>query len=172
MNRWALGVLLVAALAAGCAAPGRTLAVENASPTPTPRGACPTVPGEAVPPDACVPYDGEAAMRANEAYRQRGELPPDVAAIGEEHRARIAALLTAAVRERPLDYDRVVATLTADGYARESVQAYGSSDGPGGLAVGVATDGGCVFGGVRGTEVQLEVGAGIADGGCLPAQGH
>jgi hypothetical protein len=52
------------------------------------------------------------------------------------------------------------------------MNAWRRSDVDGGIALGVGTDAGCVHGAVRGREVELESGSGIADGGCIPARGH
>jgi len=109
-------------------------------------------------------------MRANnEAYRQRFELPQGAKAKADEHRRRIAAALQEAVKKAPLDRPGAASVLAPLGYIASSVQAYGRSDGPGGLALGVSTDAGCVYGGIRGKVVVLETGGIIADGGCLPA---
>jgi hypothetical protein len=109
-------------------------------------------------------------MRAdNEAYRQRFELPQGLQAKAENHRKRIAAALQEAVKKTPLDRPGAASVLAPLGYVADSVQAYGRSDGPGGLALGVSTDAGCVYGGIRGKVVVLETGGIIADGGCLPA---
>lgn len=122
-------------------------------------------------PHDCVGYDPDAGMRANDAYRQRSELPPDWRDTLVEHRERIAVALTDAVAAGPLTVDDARAALEPLGY--ENVQAHGSSEvASGGLAIGVSTGKGCVYGEVRGTEVTLDVGGGIADGGCLPAPGH
>ncbi|TDE08468.1 hypothetical protein [Jiangella asiatica] len=136
----------------------------------SPTGACPSVHDQLVP-DDCVGYDPDAGMRANDAYRQRSELPPEWRDGAVEHRDRIAAALTEAVAAGPLTVDDAFAVLQPLGY--ENVQAHGSSEvANGGLAIGVSTGSGCVYGEVRDTEVTLHVGGGIADGGCLPAPGH
>lgn len=111
-------------------------------------------------------------MRSNEAYRQRFRLPADVQAAAEQHRERITAALQEAANRGPLGERDVSRVLAPVGYPASAVQAYGRSDVGGGLAVGVSTGSGCVYGGVRQKTVTLEVGGGIADGGCLPAQGH
>ena len=164
------GLVLVLVLS-GCGAEvrGGDVAAGSVSPTPTLTGACPVVPGEA-PPQDCVPYDGEAAMRGNDAYRQRADLGPERTAAGAVDVARITELLEQAAADGPLDGEAVVALLAAEGYP--AVQSFGSSDVGGGVAVGVSTEHGCVVGGVRGAEADLELAGGIADGGCLPAPGH
>lgn len=160
-------VVLATAFLAGCgqapAEPG------DSQDSPAPTGACPSVEHQPMP-DDCVGYDPDAGMRANDAYRQRGDLPPDLRDRALDHRDVIAAALGEAAAAGPLTAEQARDLLVPLGY--EGVQAYGSSDAGGGLAVGVSTGSGCVHGGVRGTEVTLEVGGGIADGGCLPAEGH
>lgn len=149
----------------------KTSASPTPRPTPSPTAACPTVDGQQAPP-GCAPYDGEAAMRENEAYRQRFELSKSLQDRAENHRKRIAAAFAEAVEKGPLDQLNVSRVLAPLGYDASSVQSYGRSDVGGGLAVGVSTDAGCVYGGVRGNAVDLQTGGGIADGGCLPAKGH
>jgi len=108
----------------------------------------------------------------NEAYRQRFTLPKGIQETAETHRKRVTVALQKAVNEGPLDRTGVASVLAPLGYDNSSVEAYGRSDGPGGLAFGVSTGAGCVYGGIRGHLIRLEVGGIIADGGCLPARGH
>ena len=163
----ALSVLAAVCLAGcGSTSPGASAGQASSSPT----GACPSVPDQPMP-DDCVGYDPDAGMRANDAYRQRSELPAERRADAVEHREVIAAALAEAVAAGPLTADEARAALRPLGY--EDVQAHGSSEiAAGGLAIGVSTGSGCVYGEVRDTEVTLDVGGGIADGGCLPAPGH
>ncbi len=164
----AFSVLAVACLVGCGSTTADPAADERAGSSPT--GACPTVPDQPMP-DDCVGYDPDAGMRANDAYRQRSELPPEWRDSAVEHRDQIAAALAAAVAAGPLTVDEARAALEPLGY--DNVQAHGSSEvASGGLAIGVSTGKGCVYGEVRGTEVTLHVGGGIADGGCLPAPGH
>lgn len=164
----AFSVLAVACLVGCGSTTPDTAAGERADSPPT--GACPSVHDQPMP-DDCVGYDPDAGMRANDAYRQRSELPPEWQGDAVEHRDRIAAALTEAVAAGPLTVDDARAALEPLGY--DDVQAHGSSEvAGGGLAIGVSTGKGCVYGEVRGTEVTLDVGGGIADGGCLPAPGH
>lgn len=169
----AMAAFVLALVLAGCGdespVPGGTTSLSSPDPTPTVTGPCPTVDDQPVP-EGCAPYDPDAAMRANDAYRQRGELPPDMREEALAHRDQIAEALSEAVAAGPLTADGAKAALEPLGY--ESVQSYGSSEVGGGLAIGVSTGSGCVYGDVHGTEVSLEVGGGIADGGCLPAEGH
>lgn len=147
---------------------GPDVPTSGSSSSPTPDGACPTTDGQEVP-AGCVAYDGRAAMRLNEAYRQRAELAPSDADAGRIARDRIQAELED-LAQHPLTAADVERPLARLGHV--DVQAYGRSDEPGGLAVGVSVAGGCVYGSVRGSSVELRVGGMIADGGCLPAPGH
>lgn len=108
----------------------------------------------------------------NEGYRQRFELPQGFQAKAENHRTRIAAALQKALEKSPLAQPGAARVLAPLGYVADSVQAYGRSNGPGGLALGVSTDAGCVYGSIRGKAIVLETGGIIADGGCLPMQTH
>jgi hypothetical protein len=108
----------------------------------------------------------------NEAYKERFTLPKGLQETAETHRKRVTAALQKAVSEGPLDRTGVARVLEPLGYDNSSVEAYGRSDGPGGLAFGISTGAGCVYGGIRGRVIRLEAGGIIADGGCLPAQGH
>ena len=76
-------IVAVAVLAAGCA--GRPGATAADDPSVTPTAACPIVEGQEMPAD-CVPYDGEAAMALNDAYRQRFEPSDDSRAEVEPRR--------------------------------------------------------------------------------------
>ncbi|SEF18808.1 hypothetical protein [Jiangella alba] len=160
----ALSLLAVACLA-GC---GTTAADGRAGSSAT--GACPSVHDQPMP-DDCVGYDPDAGMRANDAYRERSVLPPGGRGEAVEHHARIVAALTEAVAAGPLTVDDARAVLEPLGY--DSVQGHGSSEvSMGGLSIGVDVGTGCVYGEIRDTEVTLDIGGGIVDGGCLPAVGN
>lgn len=118
---------------------------------------------------ACEPFDSDRAAQSNEAYRQRAELSHDNAADAEAERVRIIAVLEQAARST-LTADEVIRLLRDVGYP--NVIAYGRSDSDGGVAFGVDLTAGCVFGGIRGTEVTAEAGGATADAACLPAPGH
>jgi hypothetical protein len=160
--------MLVATLAGGCGAVEAGGSAGTGRSDPADGGVDGTASAPALglsPPAPPTGLDG-----SNEAYRRRSSLPPEYEARAQEHLARIDVELRAAEAAGPLDAAAAQALLAGIGY--DVVQSYGRSDAPGGLAVGVGTDAGCVYGGVRGTEVLLETGGGIADGGCLPAEGH
>lgn len=176
----ALAAAVVAVALAGCS-PGSlrahdgqegaasATAAPHAAPSPT--AACPTADGQQAP-AGCAPYDGYAAMRQNERYRQRSPLPRRVQPSSETHRAHIAVVFAKALETGPIDQGNAREILAPLGYDPTSVQARGSSDGPGGLAIGISTPAGCVYGGVREKVVDLRTGGGLADGGCLEAEGH
>ncbi|WP_456286135.1 hypothetical protein M1D46_16580 [Microbacterium sp. JZ70] len=151
-------------LLTGCAAPTAAGRAPSASPTPT--AACPEQPGVELPPE-CAGYDPEHSMAQNDAYRQRGELDPAVEEaardIAEAAADDLEALRTSG---EPVTADAVVDLLEAEGLS--SVQ---TREGAGHVLFGaVAATGGCVFGAVAPEAVTIDVGGGIADGGCLPAQ--
>lgn len=166
-----VSVVLVAAFGAGGCGSGVSFTTTPASPEPGRTTVCPGVPGdESVSPGCDEFFDGEAAMGANRGYRERSELSPENRERAAAHRDRITALLVPAAADGPLDRDAVERLLEGVDAVR-SVAGYGRSD-EAGLALGISTVDGCVYGGVDGSEVSLEPGGGIADGGCLPAQGH
>ncbi|WP_069385412.1 DUF6993 domain-containing protein [Cellulosimicrobium cellulans] len=149
------------------------------SPSATVTGACPETGtddaggGDPASGTTCAPYDGEAAMRANEAYRQRAGTPEGDALAAQSVPAVESALVPLVTGE-PLDRDEVVAALRAAGFTDAAVTPETS---PLGLVatsfgVGVSVPGGCVFGGVAPDGVTLEAGGPIADGGCLAMPAH
>jgi hypothetical protein len=153
-----LGVLL-----AGCGAPASAPA--DGTTTDSPTAACPEpVTGEA--PEGCATYDPERLTSGNEQYRQRRDLPEDAVAASE---ALVSATTASLERLRvagPVSQDDVRAALDELGLL--SVQ---TRTGAGDVLFGaVAPEGGCVFGAVEAEAVTVEVGGGIMDGGCLPAQ--
>jgi len=171
VTRWAAAIagtavtVLLAGGCAGVAAPGvgspRAATPAAASPT----AACPVQPGVELP-ENCAPYDPDAAMALNDAYRQR--MP------SSNESPAATAVLVDGVRAR-LDDAR------ADGgWSEESVRALleeaGLSDiqtrtGAGDVLFGaVPPGGGCVFGALEEQAVTVEAGGYILDGGCLPAQ--
>ncbi|MFC8923006.1 DUF6993 domain-containing protein [Cellulosimicrobium sp. NPDC057127] len=172
-----LGYLVLVLVAIGswaedddAAAPAAT-----ASPSAVATGACPATVDA---PDAssgatCAPYDGEAAMRANEAYRQRSGTPEGDALAARSVPA-VEAALAPLVTGEPLVRDDVVAALREAGFGDAAVTPTTS---PLGLVatsfgVGVSVPGGCVFGGVAPDGVTLDAGGPIADGGCLAMPAH
>ncbi|WP_146845716.1 hypothetical protein [Cellulomonas terrae] len=163
-------VVAVVLLVAGCAGrPGGTAAGDpSASVTPT--AACPIVEGQEMPSD-CVPYDGEAAMAQNDAYRQRFEP-------GEESRAevepqRVAAQdALASLVGGPLSVGAVHDALEAAGFDPDVpwVEAAGDPAAPSSIGVIISVGGLCLVGTLDADHAEVETDGMIADGGCVPAQ--
>jgi hypothetical protein len=154
----AVAVATAVLLLAGCGAarPGGA---------PTREMACPVQGDGAALPDGCAPYDGNAAMRENERYRDRRPLPPSATDAAQPDLQRIRrALEPVAARSAPTEAD-LRAALLALGFAAVDVQTMR-------LGFGVETHGGCVYGGIRSSTVEIAFGGFIEDGGCLPADGH
>ncbi|CAM3807695.1 hypothetical protein OCAE111667_26700 [Occultella aeris] len=168
----ALGAALLAgALMTGCGAPGTSPADADGSTstsppstTSSPTAACPQ-PVEGELPEYCVAYDPEELMEGNEEYRQRHDLPDDVATAAEALVPAVTEALEQLRLAGPATEDDVRAALESLGLA--SVQTRSGA----GIAFGAAApEGGCVFGAVEADAVTVEVGGVIMDGGCLPAQ--
>lgn len=138
-------------------------------PTPTPSiaasYACPTMEGVQLPPE-CAPYDPDAAMAANERYRDRMSIDDDARAAAEDVSADIVAVLRTAAKEKELSAEEVATLLDEGGALSPQVRAEANSV----LFAATGPQGGCLFGEVSGTSVSVEIGGYILDGGCLPAQ--
>jgi hypothetical protein len=163
-------IVAVALLAAGCAArPGGTAAAfPSASVTPT--AACPIVEGQEMPAD-CVPYDGEAAMAQNDAYRQRFEPGDDSRAEVEPQRAAAQEALASLVGG-PLSVDAVRDALEAAGFDPDVpwVEPAGDPASPSSIGVIISVGGLCLVGTLDAEHAEVETDGMIADGGCVPAQ--
>lgn len=150
--------------------PNRSSASPTVSPSPT--GACPATDDDM--PTGCLPYDPEALMRSNDAYRQRSSSPQDAALAARSVPAVEAALTALTGSGATFRSQDVVDALTAAGFT--TVQTTGDTDvwGDGATAfgIGVSVPGGCVFGDVRPGALSLESGGPIADGGCLEMPSH
>ncbi|MFF5214140.1 hypothetical protein [Micromonospora sp. NPDC000442] len=110
---------------------------------------------------------------ANDAFRQRGTLEPETAAGARACATEVLKglnLLTADGRDEP-DEEAVRRAVTATGLTDVVVRPPGRLDlGPGGGLIFAGWTGrACVFGNVRSDDITVEIGARIADGGCLPA---
>jgi len=164
-SAFALAVVLSLAAVTGCAS-NTTGAAE---PTPTPSVsasyACPTMEGVQLPPE-CAPYDPDAAMAANERYRDRMGIDDEARAAAEDASPDVVAVLRAAAAEKELSADEVAALLVGAGALSPQVRAEARSV----LFAVAGPKGGCLFGEVAGISVSVEVGGYILDGGCLPAQ--
>lgn len=171
MNRRAVALILAFAVAAtvtGCAIDDASRpTTDAAAPTPSTSAsyACPVVEGVQLPPE-CAPYDPDAAMAANDRYRDRMAIDDEARAAAEEISPDVVAALTAAAAEGALSTEKAVDALTGAGALTPQVRAEA-----GRVLFGAAgPKGGCLFGEVSGTTVSVEVGGYILDGGCLPAQ--
>lgn len=166
-------------LLAGCGGDTLTARAPVVAPTASPAGACAAEPAAAAAPDAaCVPFDGEAAMAANEAYRARSAAAPDAVSAATAELSRAEQALERLGAAVPMPTAREVRTaLVQAGFPSQQVQAYGaggSYDEPSeSVAVGVDVRGACLVGELRRGVVTLEVVGGyIADGGCVALSGH
>ena len=162
--------LVVTAAAAGCASrPGAATAGDpTASVTPT--AACPIVEGQEMPAD-CVPYDGEAAMAQNDAYRQRFDPSDDSRAEVEPQRAAAQDALAGLVGS-PLSVDAVHDALEGAGFDPDvpRVEAAGDPAAPSSIGVIISVGGLCLVGTLDAEHAEVETDGMIADGGCVPAQ--
>lgn len=163
-------VAFAVALATAAAVTGCASTTTGASgPTPTesiaPSYACPTMEGVQLPPE-CAPYDPDAAMAANDRYRDRMGIEDEARAAAEEVSADVVAALRAAAAEKPLTAEDVAAVLGEVGALSPQIRTEARSV----LFGATGPKGGCLFGEVSGTSVSVEVGGYILDGGCLPAQ--
>lgn len=115
----------------------------------------------------CVQYDGDAAMAANEMYRQRRKLSPEMQSQLNQHVEPARIALTALAK--PATAGDIEAAFEAINL--RDVQ---TDDGGNGVRFGVAVpSGGCLYGFVPGNgEVTIQAGGGIMDGGCLEMPGH
>ncbi|MFJ6456176.1 hypothetical protein [Paenarthrobacter sp. NPDC091669] len=118
--------------------------------------------------DDCVVVDPEAAMAANELYRQRRALTPDM-------REHLNSYLEPA--------RKALESLSEPTTAPAVVEAFGSvgltdavqtDDNGNGVRFGAASpQGGCLFGYVAlDGKVDISTGGSIMDGGCLEMPGH
>lgn len=161
-------VAVSASLLTGC---GSTDAEQSQTPdSVAPSGACPDTEVPLSSSGTCVPFEPDANARSNEAYRQRHDLTAEARELAGGDRAKIADLLRELTESGPIDGPAVEDFLLAHGFP--NTVAYGRSDVGGGVAFGTDLQTGCAFGGIKGSDVTIEIGGAIADGGCLPARGH
>ena len=161
-------IVAVPLLAAGCA--GRPGATAAGSPSVTPTAACPVVEGQEMPAD-CVPYDGEAAMALNDAYRQRFEPSDDGRAEVEPQRVAAQDALASLVGA-PLSVDAVTVALEDAGFDPDVpwVEPAGDPAAPSSIGVIISVGGLCLVGTLDAEHAEVETDGMIADGGCVPAQ--
>ena len=170
-TRWSVGLTLTALSAltvAGCGAPA-TVRSESATPSSTPTAACPSAGTEPMPDKNCAFYDGDAAMAANETYRQRRSLSPDMKTLLEEYvEPAREALTSLGTQANP---EKVSQALESVGLNKSEIQ---TDDTGSGVRFGAAApSGGCVYGYVSlDGGVDIAPGGSIMDGGCLDMIGH
>lgn len=109
--------------------------------------------------------------QANKMFRERHPLPADLAAANVRCVDEVRAGLTELDDTHRVDVVAVTNVLVKVGLSNPTVRRPGRLDiGPGdGLIFARHTGAGCLFGSVSRTDVTVEVGGGILDGGCLPA---
>ncbi|KRD43539.1 hypothetical protein ASE38_04745 [Cellulomonas sp. Root930] len=165
-----IALVLVAASAAGCASRSGAAATSDPSASTTPTAACPVVEGQEMP-DDCVPYDGEASMALNDAYRQRFEPSDDGRAEVEPQRLAAQEALVSLVGG-PLSVDAVQDALEVAGFDRDLpwVAPAGDPAAPSSIGVIISVGGLCLVGTLDAEHAEVETDGMIADGGCVPAQ--
>ena len=145
-----------------CGAPPATAPQQS----PTPTAAC-AIAGTEPQQGNCVQYDGDAAMAANEMYRQRRKLSPEMQVQLNQHVEPARIALKALTR--PATAGDIEAAFEAI-----NLREVQTDDGGNGVRFGVAVpSGGCLYGFVpREGEVTIHTGGSILDGGCLEMSGH
>ena len=117
----------------------------------------------------CAFYDGDAAMAANETYRQRRSLSPDIKTLLEEYvEPAREALTSLGTQANP---EKVSQALESVGLNKSEIQ---TDDTGSGVRFGAAApSGGCVYGYVSlDGAVDIAPGGSIMDGGCLDMIGQ
>ncbi|MFF1831787.1 hypothetical protein [Paenarthrobacter sp. NPDC058040] len=145
-----------------CGAPPATAPQQS----PTPTAACP-IAGTEPQQGNCVQYDGDTAMAANEMYRQRRKLSPEMQSQLNQHVEPARTALTALAKP-------ATAGDIETAFEAINLRDVQTDDGGNGVRFGVAVpSGGCLYGFVPGEgEVTIQAGGGIMDGGCLDMIGH
>ncbi|GEK21756.1 hypothetical protein [Cellulomonas xylanilytica] len=168
--RAALVLLVALVLVGGCASRAARSGAADPSASVTPTAACPIYEGQEMP-DDCVPYDGEAMMAQNDAYRQRFEPTDESRTEVEPQRAAAQAALATLVGG-PLSVDAVRDALEAAGFDRDApwVEAAGDPAAASSIGVIISVGGLCLVGTLDGEHAEVETDGMIADGGCVPAQ--
>ncbi|MDI2034734.1 hypothetical protein [Paenarthrobacter nitroguajacolicus] len=165
MTALAITAVVITALT-GCGVPPAASPPATTPASPTPTAACP-ITGTEPQGGNCVQYDGDAAMAANEMYRQRRKLGPEMQALLNQHVAPAKDALEALAR--PVTADEVKGA-----FAALDLKEVQTDDGGNGLRFGVSVpSGGCLYGVVPlAGEVSVAAGGSIMDGGCLEMIGH
>lgn len=166
--RWWAGTAGVALLVAGCATTRPPVGAEGSPTAADGRVACPQVEGQELPPE-CIPYDPDAAMAQNDAYRQRLDASAETRAALELDRAAAEAALAPLSDDPVLSRDAVLAALVEAGFDADDVAVRQPWGDPPVLDVVIAAGAGCLVGEVGAGAAVVEVAGPIADGGCFPA---
>ena len=148
---------------AGCGVPTQ---VAPTSSSPTPTAACPSSGTEPLAAN-CVQYDGNAAMAANEGYRQRRKLTSEMQQQLEQH-------ISPARKALDSPTSPASAKDVEEAFAAISLSEVQTDDRGNGVRFGVAVpSGGCLYGFVpHEGEATVQAGGSIMDGGCLEMVGH
>ena len=165
MTALAITAVVLTALA-GCGVPPAASPPATTQANPTPTAACP-ITGTEPQSGNCVQYDGDAAMAANEMYRQRRKLGPEMQALFNQHVEPAKDVLNALAR--PVTADDIKGA-----FATLDLKEVQTDDDGNGVRFGVSVPGGgCLYGVVPlAGEVSVAAGGSIMDGGCLAMPGH
>lgn len=164
---------LVVLMLGGCAGLATSDAAgrDMAGPAPTLTGICPVIEGEPAPTD-CVPYDVDAAMRQNDAYRQRRALT-DEQRDSLEPRRQVAQEALAGVPAADLGTVTVTRSLQDAGFEERQIFADENHiDDLTVVTVIISVPGGCLVGSASDGGAEVDATGQIADGGCVTAPGH
>lgn len=171
LSKTLLSCLIPAAIlgTTSCAIPGGVSTAPTDAPTPsTPPQVCRSVEGIPVVTEHCVVVDPEAAMAANELYRQRRVLTPDM-------REHLNSYLEPARKALESLSEPTTATAVVEAFGSVGLtDAVQTDDNGNGVRFGAASpQGGCLFGYVAfDGKVDISTGGSIMDGGCLEMPGH
>jgi hypothetical protein len=175
-----LGVVaLFVAVVAGCAAPpgsegagGEGAGSDKTSALEPSSVACPQVEGVDLPPE-CIPYDPEAFMDANEAYKDRIPVSEKAFAGFEVKREEVEVAIAALQASDDVTIDSVADVLETAGLGPdpiEPVRTWENVDGVHFMAGGPT--GGCVEGTVTVKALNMALKGYVNDGGCIALSGH
>jgi hypothetical protein len=169
------GLAAIVLLVAGCAAPPLSPAPPASQTPTTPRPssiACPQVEGVELPPE-CIPYDPDAYINSNLAYKDRMPVTEKAFAGFEAKREEVEDAIAALQESDNVTIDSVADVLEGAGFGPhpiEPVRTWENLDGVHFMAGG-PTDG-CVEGTVTVDDFEMALKGYINDGGCIAAVGH
>lgn len=168
MRYWGVVALFVA-FVAGCAAPP---ASEEAAALEPSSVACPQVEGVELPPE-CIPYDPDAYINSNLAYKDRMEVTEKAFAGFEAKREQVESAIAGLQESENVTIDSVKDVLESAGFGPQGgdpVKTWENLDGVNFTAGGPTS--GCVEGTVSIEAFEMTLKGYINDGGCVPAVGH